>query len=54
MASWEHFSHEADVGVAGMGPTKAEAFRQAAIALSSAPATTTSAFALRRTQGNRR
>lgn len=32
-ASWEHFAHGADVGVAGVGPTKAEAFRQAAIAL---------------------
>jgi tRNA nucleotidyltransferase (CCA-adding enzyme) len=31
--AWEHFSHEADIGVAGIGPTKAEAFRQAAIAL---------------------
>ena len=33
MASWEHFSHDADIGVVGIGPTKAEAFRQAAIAL---------------------
>jgi SHS2 domain-containing protein len=31
--AWEHFSHSADIGVAGVGPTKAEAFRQAAIAL---------------------
>jgi 3'(2'), 5'-bisphosphate nucleotidase len=31
--AWEHFSHEADIGLVGMGPTKAEAFRQAAIAL---------------------
>jgi tRNA nucleotidyltransferase (CCA-adding enzyme) len=30
---WEHFPHDADIGVAGIGPTKAEAFRQAAIAL---------------------
>jgi tRNA nucleotidyltransferase (CCA-adding enzyme) len=30
---WEHFPHDADVGVAGIGPTKAEAFRQAAMAL---------------------
>jgi tRNA nucleotidyltransferase (CCA-adding enzyme) len=30
---WEHFAHDADIGVAGIGPTKAEAFRQAAIAL---------------------
>lgn len=32
-ASWEHFSHDADIGVVGSGPTKAEAFRQAALAL---------------------
>jgi 3'(2'), 5'-bisphosphate nucleotidase len=31
--AWEHFSHEADIGLVGTGPTKAEAFRQAAIAL---------------------
>lgn len=31
--SWEHFSHDADIGLVGFGPTKAEAFRQAAIAL---------------------
>jgi HAL2 family 3'(2'),5'-bisphosphate nucleotidase len=31
--AWEHFSHEADIGLVGIGPTKAEAFRQAAIAL---------------------
>jgi SHS2 domain-containing protein len=31
--SWEHFSHDADVGLVGLGPTKAEAFRQAAFAL---------------------
>ena len=30
---WEHFAHDADIGVAGIGPTKAEAFRQAAMAL---------------------
>jgi tRNA nucleotidyltransferase (CCA-adding enzyme) len=33
MAGWEHLPHGADIGVVGMGPTKAEAFRQAAIAL---------------------
>lgn len=33
LPSWEHFPHEADIGVVGVGPTKAEAFRQAAIAL---------------------
>jgi tRNA nucleotidyltransferase (CCA-adding enzyme) len=32
-ASWEHFSHDADIGLVGHGPTKAEAFRQAALAL---------------------
>jgi SHS2 domain-containing protein len=31
--SWAHFSHDADIGVIGIGPTKAEAFRQAALAL---------------------
>jgi tRNA nucleotidyltransferase (CCA-adding enzyme) len=31
--TWEHFSHDADIGLVGIGPTKAEAFRQAAIAL---------------------
>jgi len=30
---WEHFPHDADIGLAGLGPTKAEAFRQAALAL---------------------
>ena len=30
---WEHIPHDADIGVAGIGPTKAEAFRQAAIGL---------------------
>ena len=32
-SSWAHFSHDADIGVVGVGPTKAEAFRQAALAL---------------------
>jgi SHS2 domain-containing protein len=31
--SWAHVSHDADIGVVGRGPTKAEAFRQAALAL---------------------
>ena len=31
--AWQHFSHEADIGLVGIGPTKAEAFRQVAIAL---------------------
>ncbi|MFQ5985140.1 MAG: archease [Alphaproteobacteria bacterium] len=32
-ARWEHFPHEADIGVRGLGPTKAAAFEQAALAL---------------------
>jgi tRNA nucleotidyltransferase (CCA-adding enzyme) len=32
-ARWEHFPHEADVGVRGFGATAAEAFEQAALAL---------------------
>ncbi|HUL46656.1 MAG TPA: archease [Steroidobacteraceae bacterium] len=31
---WEHFPHEADMGVRGVGATKAQAFEQAALALS--------------------
>ena len=30
---WEHFSHEADIGIRGRGASKAEAFEQAALAL---------------------
>jgi len=30
---WEHFPHGADIGVRGFGPTKAEAFAQAALAM---------------------
>jgi len=30
---WEHFAHEADIGVRGIGASKKEAFEQAAIAL---------------------
>ena len=30
---WEHFPHEADMGIRGVGPTLAEAFAQAAMAL---------------------
>ncbi|MGH9348826.1 MAG: archease [Vicinamibacterales bacterium] len=33
MPSWDHFSHDADIGLVGIGPTRAEAFRQAAMAL---------------------
>lgn len=32
-AHWEHFAHEADVGVRGVGATKSEAFEQAGLAL---------------------
>ncbi|MBW8002804.1 MAG: archease [Planctomycetes bacterium] len=30
---WEHFAHKADMGIRGMGPTKAAAFEQAALAM---------------------
>ena len=30
---WEHFEHGADIGVRGVGPDKATAFAQAAVAL---------------------
>ena len=32
-AHWEHFPHQADMGVRGFGATEAEAFEQAALAL---------------------
>jgi tRNA nucleotidyltransferase (CCA-adding enzyme) len=32
-ARWEHFEHEADIGVRGYGATPAQAFEQAALAL---------------------
>ena len=32
-AHWEHFHHEADVGVRGLGPTRVQAFEQAALAM---------------------
>lgn len=32
-ARWEHFPHGADIGVRGLGETKAQAFEQAALAL---------------------
>jgi len=32
-AKWEHFPHDADIGVKGWGATAAEAFEQAALAL---------------------
>jgi SHS2 domain-containing protein len=33
-ARWEHFHHEADIGVRGIGTTLAEAFEQTAVAMS--------------------
>jgi SHS2 domain-containing protein len=33
MKHWEHFAHEADIGVRGVGSTCAEAYEQAALAL---------------------
>lgn len=30
---WEHFPHQADVGIRGLGPTRERAFEQAAVAL---------------------
>lgn len=30
---WEHFRHEADIGVRGLGATREAAFEQAALAL---------------------
>jgi len=35
-AHWEHFEHDADVGVRGIGATKDEAFEQAALAMTAA------------------
>lgn len=32
-ARWEHFPHDADIGVRGLGATLAQAFEQAALAL---------------------
>ena len=36
MTHWEHFPHEADVGVRGCGASLAEAFEQAALAMTGA------------------
>lgn len=33
MAGWQHFSHTADIGLQGDGASQAEAFEQAALAL---------------------
>jgi tRNA nucleotidyltransferase (CCA-adding enzyme) len=32
-ACWEHFPHQADMGVRGLGPTRERAFEQAALAM---------------------
>jgi tRNA nucleotidyltransferase (CCA-adding enzyme) len=45
---WEHFEHGADVGVRGFGATKAEAFEQAALALTAAVADPTTVRPLER------
>jgi SHS2 domain-containing protein len=33
LSQWEHFPHEADMGIRGKGTTKSQAFEQAALAL---------------------
>ena len=33
---WEHFPHDADIGLRGLGPTREAAFEQAALALTAA------------------
>ena len=33
---WEHFAHDADIGIRGIGATRSEAFEQAALALTAA------------------
>jgi SHS2 domain-containing protein len=33
MSAWEHYEHDADIGVRGFGASAAEAFEQAALAL---------------------
>jgi SHS2 domain-containing protein len=37
-ARWEHYEHGADIGVRGFGASKAEAFEQAALALTAVSA----------------
>jgi hypothetical protein len=41
IARWEHFPHEADMGVPGFGATKAEAFEQTALAMTAVVTDTT-------------
>jgi SHS2 domain-containing protein len=38
MARWEHYEHGADIGVRGFGATKAQAFEQAALAMTAVTA----------------
>lgn len=33
LSRWEHFDHDADIGIRGIGTTREEAFEQAAVAL---------------------
>jgi SHS2 domain-containing protein len=33
MGTWQHFAHGADIGIRGIGASRAEAFEQAALAL---------------------
>ena len=46
-ASWEHFPHGADIGVRGNGATKAQAFEQAALAMTAIVAQPSTIAALR-------
>jgi len=46
---WEHFGHGADIGVRGIGTTKAEAFEQAAVALTAVITDPGRVFATRET-----
>ena len=45
MKRWEHYEHGADVGVRGFGATKAQAFEQAAVAMTAAIADPTTILA---------
>jgi SHS2 domain-containing protein len=47
-ASWEHFPHDADIGVRGRGPTPSAAFEQAALALTAVIADPTTVRPLER------
>jgi tRNA nucleotidyltransferase (CCA-adding enzyme) len=47
---WEHYEHGADVGVRGFGPTLAQAFEQAALALTAAVTDPGAVRALERAQ----